>query len=365
MNTKLITLGSFLRVLPKYSSLLLMLVLFPSQQLIADERAKKGKCYITAGFVENQSLVEAAAKKLFINFDDFELFERKDKKIYLTIGKAEKKLFDKLKSDGKTYNFNCSQGKGYEKRYSLDQEFNLVEGRKKFIDFESDYFAVIAPIEAEKNRLVDAEVQRKVEARMEVLRLAEMKKQEQAAAEKERLRLAEIARKERAEAERLAAEAERLAAIVQAKQEEIDRLAAIEKAKQDEIQREKQAEEKKRKDKLAAEKLAKEYPYYLVVSCGFNGNHINIIACFSGDNSNTDIELKNGSDYGLYQIHQISSLGEEYSDGLHINLRSSFEFQAQNSSENLILGAKVYSRVGEEVLFQKQVSQYNWLRVNN
>ena len=401
MNTKLITLGSFLRVLPKYSSLLLMLVLFPSQQLIADERAKKGKCYITAGFVENQSLVEAAAKKLFINFDDFELFERKDKKIYLTIGKAEKKLFDKLKSDGKTYNFNCSQGKGYEKRYSLDQEFNLVEGRKKFIDFESDYFAVIAPIEAEKNRLVDAEVQRKVEARMEVLRLAEMKKQEQAAAEKERLRLAEIARKERAEAERLAAEAERLAAIVEAKQEEIDRLAAIEKAKQDEIQREKQAEidrlaaiekakqaeidrlaaiekakqdeiqrekqaeEKKRKDKLAAEKLAKEYPYYLVVSCGFNGNHINIIACFSGDNSNTDIELKNGSDYGLYQIHQISSLGEEYSDGLHINLRSSFEFQAQNSSENLILGAKVYSRVGEEVLFQKQVSQYNWLRVNN
>ena len=92
MITKLIKLKSFLRVFPKYSSLILMLVPFPSQQLIADERAKKGKCYISTGYVENKSLVEAAAKKLLINFNDFELFEREDKKIYLTIGKAEKKL---------------------------------------------------------------------------------------------------------------------------------------------------------------------------------------------------------------------------------------------------------------------------------
>ena len=303
MNTKLITLGSFLRVLPKYSSLLLMLVLFPSEQLIADERAKKGKCYITTGYVENKSLVEAAAKKLYINFSDFELFERKDKKIYLTIGKAEKKLFDKLKSDAKTYDFNCSQGKGFQKRYSFDENFKLVEGRKKFIDFESDYYAVIAPIEAEKKRLVDAEVQRQVEARMELMRLAEIKKQEQAAAAKERLRLAEIARKKKAEADRLAS-------IAKAKQDEIDRIAAIEKAKQDEILRKKQAAEKKRKAQLAAEKLAKEYPYYVVVSCGFNGNHMNILACFAGD-IDTEIELTNGRDYGLYQAYQISQLGTE------------------------------------------------------
>jgi hypothetical protein len=251
MNTKLITLGSFLRVLPKYSSLLLMLVLFPSQQLIADERAKKGKCYITAGFVENQSLVEAAAKKLFINFDDFELFERKDKKIYLTIGKAEKKLFDKLKSDGKTFDFNCSQGKGFQKRYSFDENFKLVEGRKKFIDFESDYFAVIASIEAEKKRLVDAEVQRQVEARMEAMRLAEIKKQEQAAAEKERLRLAEIARKKKAETERLAAIEEQRQAEAKLERQ---RLAAIEKAKEDEIRKQKQAES----DRLAAAEKAKK-----------------------------------------------------------------------------------------------------------
>ena len=229
MNTNLVKFSSFLRILPKYSSLLLMLVLFPSQQLIADERAKKGKCYISTGYVENKSLVEAAAKKLFINFNDFELFERKDKKIYLTIGKTEKKLFDKLKSDGKTFDFNCTQGKGFQKRYSFDENFKLIEGRKKFIDFQSDYFAVIAPIEAEKKRLVDAEVQRQVEARMEAMRLAEIKKQEQAAAEKERLRLAEIARQEKAEAYRLAAiEKQRQAEAAAEKQ----RLAAIEKQRQ-------------------------------------------------------------------------------------------------------------------------------------
>ena len=358
MSIYLVKFSSFLRVLPKYSSLLLMLVLFPSEQLIADERAKKGKCYISTGYVENKSLVEAAAKKLFINFNDFELFERKDKKIYLTIGKTEKKLFDKLKSDGKTYDFNCTQGKGFQKRYSFDENFKLVEGRKKFIDFQSDYFALIAPIEAEKKRLVDAEVQRQVEARMEAMRLAEIKKQEQAAAEKERLRLAEIARQEKAEAYRLAA-------IEKTKQDEIDRLAAIEKATQDEILRKKRAAEKKRKAQMAAEKLAKEYPYYVVVSCSFGRNHLNIMACFSGTYSNTEIELTNGRDYGLYQIHQISRLGKEYTDGLHINLRSSFEFKAQNSSENLILGAKVFSRASGDVLFEKQVSRFGTIMVSN
>ena len=223
-----------------YITFFIALLILPTQKISADERAKKGKCYITTGYVNNKSSLAAEAKKLFINFNDFELFERKDKKIYITIGKTEQKLFDKLKSDGKTYNFNCSQGKGFLKRYSFDQEFNLIEGQKKFIDFESNYAAVIAPIEAEKKRLVDAEIQKQVEARMEVLRLAEIAKQAKIAAEKERVRLAEIARQQKAETDRLAA-------IEKAKQDEINRLAAIEQAKQDEINQQKLAQEKKLK----------------------------------------------------------------------------------------------------------------------
>ena len=241
-----------------YITFFIALLILPTQKISADERAKKGKCYITTGYVNNKSSLAAEAKKLFINFNDFELFERKDKKIYITIGKTEQKLFDKLKSDGKTYNFNCSQGKGFLKRYSFDQEFNLIEGQKKFIDFESSYSAVIAPIEAEKKRLVDAEIQKQVEARMEVLRLAEIAKQAKIAAEKERVRLAEIAKQAKIAAEkervRLAeiarqqkAETDRLAAIEKAKQDEINRLAAIEQAKQDEVNQQKLAQEKKLK----------------------------------------------------------------------------------------------------------------------
>ena len=255
-----------------YITFFIALLILPTQKISADERAKKGKCYITTGYVNNKSSLAAEAKKLFINFNDFELFERKDKKIYITIGKTEQKLFDKLKSDGKTYNFNCSQGKGFLKRYSFDQEFNLIEGQKKFIDFESNYAAVIAPIEAEKKRLVDAEIQKQVEARMEVLRLAEIAKQAKIAAEKERVRLAEIARQQKAETDRLAAiekakqdEINRLAAIEQAKQDEIDkkknaetdRLAAIEKAKQDEINR-LAAIEQAKQDEINQQKLAQE-----------------------------------------------------------------------------------------------------------
>jgi hypothetical protein len=241
-----------------YITFFIALLILPTQKISADERAKKGKCYITTGYVNNKSSLAAEAKKLFINFNDFELFERKDKKIYITIGKTEQKLFDKLKSDGKTYNFNCSQGKGFLKRYSFDQEFNLIEGQKKFIDFESNYAAVIAPIEAEKKRIVDAEIQKQVEARMEVLRLAEIAKQAKIAAEKERVRLAKIAKQAKIAAEkervRLAeiarqqkAETDRLAAIEKAKQDEINRLAAIEQAKQDEINQQKLAQEKKLK----------------------------------------------------------------------------------------------------------------------
>ena len=117
----------------KYIAFITILLFISTQQTFADERARKGKCYITLGYVESKNSYPSPAQKAqnsFIKFDDFELFERKDKKIYLTIGKTDKKLFDKLKSDGKTYNYNCSQGKGFIKRYSFDENFNLVDGKK-------------------------------------------------------------------------------------------------------------------------------------------------------------------------------------------------------------------------------------------
>jgi len=338
--------------------LLSLAFLFFIPEILADKRAERGKCYISIGYVNDRVSVSEFAKASFIKPKDFELFERKDKKVYLTLGKINENLFKKLESQNKTYNFNCSRGKGYEVRLGLNTEFQIVGGNKINILSAEQFMSIVSSIEIGKQRLLDLEVEKRVQARLTV--------------EKEKQRLAELERQRKAEADRLAAiekakqdEIDRLAAIEKAKQDEIDRLAAIEKAKQDEILRKKQDVERKRKAKLAAEKLANEYPYYLVLSCGFNGNHINILACFAGRYNDTEIELTNGRDYGLYQPYQISGLGKAYSDGLHINLRSTFDFTAQNSADSLILGAKVFSRASGEVLFQKQVSQYGVIRVSN
>ena len=326
-------------------------------EIQADKRAERGKCYISIGYVSDRVSVTEFAKSSFIKAKDFELFERKDKKVYLTLGKIDENLFKKLESQNKTYDFNCSRGKGYEVRLGLNSEFEIIGGNKINIVSPEQFMSVVSSIEIEKQRLVDIEIEKQVQVRL--------------AAEKEKQRLAELKKQRKAEADRMAAiekakqdEIDRLAAIEKAKQDEIDRLAAIEKAKQDEILRKKQAAERKRKAKLAAEKLAKEYPYYVVVSCGFDGRHMNILACFAG-RVDTEIELSNGRDYGLYQSYQIGRLGTEYTDGLHINLRSTFDFKAQNSSESLILGAKVFSRATGDVLFQKQVSRYGVIRVSN
>jgi hypothetical protein len=337
--------------------LLSLAFLFFVPEILADKRAERGKCYISIGYVNDRVSVSEFAKASFIKAKDFELFERKDKKVYLTLGKIDENLFKRLQSQNKTYNFNCSRGKGYEVRLGLNAEFQIVGGNKINILSADQFMSVVSSIEIEKQRLLDLEFEKQVQARL--------------AAEKEKQRLAELERQRKAEADRLAAiekakqdEIDRLAAIEKAKQDEIDRLAAIEKAKQDEILRKKQEAERKRKAKVAAEKLAKEYPYYVVVSCGFRGDHLNILACFAG-RVDTEIELSNGRDYGLYKSYQISELGKEYRDGLHINLRSTFDFKAQNSSDDLILGAKVFSRASGEVLFQKQVSKYGVIRVSN
>ena len=118
-----------------------------------------------------------------------------------------------------------------------------------------------------------------------------------------------------------------------------------------------QAAEQKRREEEAAAALNKEYPYYAVISCGFNNQHINILACFGGS-VGSEIEINNGGAYGLYKIHQIHSLGNETRDGFVINLKSNFAIKAQNSHDTLILGMKVFKRAGNEILYQKQVSQW-------
>ena len=169
----------------KKNILLLVTFLFFIPEILADKRAPKGQCYISIGYVSDRDSVTEFAKKSFIKAKDFELFERKDKKVYLTLGKIDKNIFNKLESEGETYNFNCSSGKGYEERFGLNSEFQIVGGNKINIISAQQFMSVVSSIEIEKQRLFDLEVEKQVQAKL--------------AAEKEKQRLAMIEEQRKAE----------------------------------------------------------------------------------------------------------------------------------------------------------------------
>ena len=172
-----------------------------SPPALADERARNGKCFVTIGYANDRSQVSEMAINSFIKSDYFELFERKDKQVYLTLGKIDEKLFKKLQAENKTYDFGCSRGKGYEKRFGLNADFQMIAGNKKFLDTEAQFLSVVASIEVEKKRIVDAEIEKQVQARVE--KLEKKRKEEEAAkieAEKEKQRLAKIEEQRKAEA---------------------------------------------------------------------------------------------------------------------------------------------------------------------
>ncbi len=128
-------------------------------------------------------------------------------------------------------------------------------------------------------------------------------------------------------------------------------------------QREKEAEAaaKKRAQEAAAEReaYAKRYPFYAVLSCGFGGSNMNIIACFSGSGrSSVDTELKltQGSVQRVYKVYELASnaVGQARNDGLHIDLQDSFSLTAQNASDSLTLTLRVYDRRTNKLIVQKE-----------
>jgi hypothetical protein len=107
--------------------------------------------------------------------------------------------------------------------------------------------------------------------------------------------------------------------------------------------------------------------YEAILSCGMGTNdHINILACFAGgsNGADTELELKNGNQYGMFKAYNISGLGREYRDGFHINLQHHFSIKAQNSHDILTLSLKIKDSKGN-VVFQKSVAQYGVISVSN
>lgn len=208
---------------------------------------------------------------------------------------------------------------------------------------------------------------------------AKQTRERQVAEEKARKEAEEIAKREAEERERKwkespeykkqQAELEKKRVAEQKAKEENERkereqaeLAARQK-KAEEDKRKRELEEREKKERM---EFAQNFPFYAVITCGFQGQHMNIIPCFAG-NVGTELELKNGSEYNLYQVQDLMTgrVGRETREGFIINLRRSFSLKAQNADENLILGVKIINRASNENVFEKKVSRFGLIRVSN
>lgn len=134
------------------------------------------------------------------------------------------------------------------------------------------------------------------------------------------------------------------------------------------------AEEKAASEKAAAENRrrqaehAKEFPYTATILCSFSGQNYITQACFSGSGkygADTELEIRNGSNYKLYKPYELHQLGNTSGSGLQIPLRNRFEIKAQNSNETLVLNLVIKSTATGEVLFQKSAARYGVIRASN
>jgi hypothetical protein len=106
--------------------------------------------------------------------------------------------------------------------------------------------------------------------------------------------------------------------------------------------------------------------YEAIFTCGLNSSqNLNILACFSGSNgADTELEIQNGEQYGMYKAYNLSSIGNEDQQGFHISLKNHFSIKAQNSNENLILSLKIMDSTGK-IVFQKSAAHYGVISVKN
>jgi hypothetical protein len=112
---------------------------------------------------------------------------------------------------------------------------------------------------------------------------------------------------------------------------------------------------------------AQNTPYYGVITCGMMGRHIAMMHCLEEYGS---LEIKNGSEYGLYKFKDLVYTGipnaKEGKEGLKINLRSNFSITARNHTEtDMVLGIKIYERSSNKILYEKKVSNMGIIKVTN
>jgi hypothetical protein len=113
------------------------------------------------------------------------------------------------------------------------------------------------------------------------------------------------------------------------------------------------------------------YPYAAIITCSSSGIQADIVACFSGSSPrpDTNLEMKNGDKYNLYQPADLWNLGQKTSAGVRIPLARNFELTMQNASDMLILGVKIVNNIPssdfDKVIFEKKAGEFGVIKVSD
>lgn len=134
------------------------------------------------------------------------------------------------------------------------------------------------------------------------------------------------------------------------------------------------------------EAVAGPSKYEALLTCGINGSHINILACFAKSGSygsQTSLSVTRDGFQQLYRVYELANVPQTTGsvvvgpntslpdgmlvddDGLHILLPDRFVITAQNSQEHLILGIRIFNIKTREIVFQQEVGEYGVIKVGN
>ncbi|MFL2723101.1 MAG: hypothetical protein ACJ0FJ_05115 [Gammaproteobacteria bacterium] len=131
----------------KFYTLLITACIVLSTNIHSDERASRGNCYLALGYIQGslQNKINKFVDSTGIDPTNMEVFEREDKKLYFTLGLIDEDLYKSFKREGlTTENMWCTSGKGYEIRYNLDSNSNLIYPRNRFtIKNKNDYLDIV------------------------------------------------------------------------------------------------------------------------------------------------------------------------------------------------------------------------------
>ena len=131
---------------------ILSLILILSIPLFADERASSDKCYLYVnGYINDKNQVKEFLANKTYSLDKYSVFRRNDGQYYFTFGKMKKKLFEDLKQSGQTDGLGCTRGKGFQKRFNINEGLQLVPGTKKLIESMDDFYKATGYVNEDTN----------------------------------------------------------------------------------------------------------------------------------------------------------------------------------------------------------------------